>query len=496
MGILLADMGGIGLIVGAVVSILLIVFIFFAIWAARLVKVAPNEALIISGPTVYYTDPKTGKTAPRGFRIVKGGRAFVWPFFNKADLISLEIMTIDYKTPEVYTINGIPIVISGVAQIKIRGEENAIATAAEQFLSKSRQEMERVSLETLEGHVRSILGTLTVEQIYRDRESFAQKVQEVSSTDFANMGLEVVSLTIKEVADTQGYLDALGKPRLAEVKRDAIIAQALRDREATIESAKATQQAQQAKFEAETRIAESKRDFEMNQATYQAGVNQKKADADLAYDLQKYKNEQNVKAESVKVIAVEKERMIEVQEKETLRREQELLATVQKPAEAEQKRIMMMADASRYQIEAEANARAQAAKSIGFAEAEAQRAKGLAEAEVIKAKGVAEAEAMMRKADAWRAYNEAALAQMFIEKLPELARAVAEPLQKIEKITLIGTGSDGAGMSKISKEVIDIVAQLPPILEGVAGVSLKDLINRLPKLKHDDTPPPPGKKAT
>jgi flotillin len=494
LGMLAAEFGLMH-IIGFALGVLVIVFIFFAIWASRLVKVAPNEALIISGPTVRYQEPKSGKIVERGFRIVKGGRAFVWPFFQKADLISLEIMTIDYKTPEVYTVNGIQIVVSGVAQIKIRGEENAIATAAEQFLSKSRQEMERVSLETLEGHVRSILGTLTVEQIYRDRESFAQKVQEVSSTDFANMGLEVVSLTIKEVTDTQGYLDALGKPRLAEVKRDAIIAQAKRDQEATVESAKATQQAQQAKFEAETRIAEAKRDFEMKQAEYQASVNLKKADADLAYELQKNKIEQSVKAEQVKVIAVEKERMIEVQEKEALRKEKELEATIQKPAEAEQKRIMMMADASRYQIEAEANAKAQAVKNIGLAEAEAQKAKGIAEADVIKAKGMAEAEAMMRKADAWRAYNEAALAQMFIEKLPELARAIAEPLQKIEKIVLIGNGSDGTGMSKISKEVIDIISQLPPVLEGVAGVSLKDLVDRLPKLNKGDGTPPGRKQA-
>jgi flotillin len=231
----------------------------------------------------------------------------------------------------------------------------------------------------------------------------------------------------------------------------------------------------------------------MRQAEYQANVNQKKADADLAYDLEKYKIEQSVKAESVKVIAVEKERMIEVQEKETLRKEQELQATVQKPAEAEQKRIMMMADANRYQVEAEANARALAAKNVGIAEAEAARAKGMAEAEVIKAKGTAEAEAMMRKADAWRAYNEAAVAQMFIEKLPDLARAIAEPLQKIDKIVLIGNGSDGTGMSKISKEVIDIISQLPPVLEGVAGVKLQDLIAKLPKLSKG-TEPGPGRK--
>lgn len=486
-----------GWVIGVVVGLLVIVFIFFAIWASRIVKVGPNEALIVSGRQRRIQDPKTGRIFYRGFRIIKGGRAFVWPIIEKADVLSLEIMTIDFKTPEVYTVNGIPIVIDGVAQIKVQGSEDAIATAAEQFLSKSPAEMQRIALETLEGHIRAIIGTLTVEQIYRDRESFSQKVQEVSSSDFAHMGLEVVSLTIKEVRDNQGYLDALGKPRLAEVKRDAIIAQAYREREATIEQAKAQQQAQQAKFQAETQIAEAQRDFEMKRAEYQAQINEKKAQADLAYDLQKFKTEQNVKVEEVKVQAIEKQEQVKVQEQEILRKQKELEATVSAPAEAEKKKIATLADATRYQIEAEAEAKAMATRAVGLAEADAVKAKGLAEAEVKRAQGIAEAEVakakllaeaegMMKKAEAWRAYNEAAIAQMFIEKLPEIARAVAEPLQKIEKITLISNGgADGAGMSKITKDILDIVAQLPPVLEGTTGLQIRDLLSKLPHLKGD-----------
>lgn len=470
-----------------VLALLVMAFLSIGMIAWRLKKVPPNQALIVVGSKRTYTLPN-GRVQERNFRIVKGGRVFVWPLIQESYPLSLEIMTIDFKTPEVYSVNAIPVVINGVAQIKVKGDDSSIATAAEQFLSKSRDEMQHVALETLEGHIRAIIGTLTVEDMYRDRERFAQKVQEVSATDFANMGLEVVSLTMKEVNDTRGYLEALGKPREAEVKRDAIVAQAIRDREATQESAKNQQQAQAAKFEAETKIAEAKRDFEMRQAEYQAQVNQKRAEADLAYDLQKFQVQQQVKAEEVRVLAVEKERMIEVQEKEVQRKAKELEATVEKPAVAEQKRIMTIADANRYQIEAQAEAEARARKSIGTGEAEAIRAKGLAEAEVVKAKGVAEAEAMRQKAEAWKFYNEAAMAQMFIEKLPEVVRGISEPLSKVEKIVMIsGNGSDGVGASRITQDVLNIASQLPPVLEALSGVSLKDLLGKVAKKGGGDS---------
>jgi len=478
-------------------SVPAIVLIFFMIYASRVVKVGPNEALVVSGRQHSYRMPN-GQLGFRGFKIVKGGRCFVWPIFEKSDVLSLEIMTIEFKTPEVYTSKAIPLVVDGVAQIKVKGDVDSIATAGEQFLSKTRIEMERISLETLAGHIRAIIGELTVEEIYTKREFFSQKVQEVSGPDFANMGLEVVSLTIREIHDNQGYLEALGKPRAAEVKRDADIAQALRQRESIIETAKAQQAAQEEKFKAETAIAAAQRDYDTRRAEFQAQVNQKKADADLAYDLERFKVAQAVKAEEVRVISVEKERMIEVQEKETLRKQNELMATVEKPAEAERKRIQTIADAERYRIEAEAEARAMATRNVGFADADSAKAKGLADAEVVrangmakaevvKAQGTAEAEAMMRKADAWRAYNEAALAQMFIDKLPELARAVSEPLSKVEKIVMISNGgADGVGASKLTKDVIDIVAQLPPVLESVAGLSLKDIVAKIPKLKGSE----------
>ncbi len=448
------------LIIGGLLAIL---FIFIAIWASRYTKVSPNEALVVSGRT------------KQGFRIVTGGATFVWPVLEKAESLSLELMTIDVTTPSVYSVTGVPVQVDGVAQIKIKGEEVAIRTAAEQFLSKTPSEIKSVAHETLEGHLRAIIGKMTVEELYRDRDKFAQNVQEESATDFAKMGLQIVSLTIKEIKDDQGYLDALGKPRTAQVKRDAIIGQAEADRDATIRSSEAHQAGQQARYNAETQVALSQRDYETKRAEYQASINQRKAESDLAYDLQKFKTSQEMKVEEMKVLDIEKERQIDIKEKE-------LRATVNRPAEAERYRVQQIADANKYKIIQEAEAKALAAQNVGRGEAEAIKAKGLAEAEVTLAKGQAEAEAMMKKAEAWRAYNEAAIAQMFIEKMPELARAIAEPLGRTEKITIVSAGGEGSGVgaSKLTQDVVNIAGQLPPVLEGVTGINIKEMLKNVP----------------
>lgn len=471
---------GVALAIFAAIAIVIMVFIFLAVILKRYTKVGPNQALIISGRKRVFKD-EMGRVSMRGFRIVKGGGTFVWPFIEKAEILSLEILTLDVRLPEVYTINGVPITVDGVAQIKIKGDEGAIATAAEQFLGKTQLEIMRVALQTVEGHLRAIVGTLTVEEIYKNRDAFAQKVQEVAAGDLANMGLGIVSFTLKDIKDEQGYLTALGQPRIAEVKRDATIAQAEANRDSTIKSAQANQLGQEARFLADTKIAESQRNYEVKRAEYQSAVNQQKADADLAYDLQKYKTNQRVKAEEIQVIVVEKQRMVEVQENEIMRKQKELDATINKPADAEKYRIEALANAEKFKLQAEAEGKGQAIKNIGFAEADAIRARGLAEADVIKAKGYSEAEAMTKKAEAWKSYNEAAVTQMIIDKLPELARAISEPLSKTEKIVIINQGgSDSAGANKITKDITNIIAQLPPVVEALSGVDLKEVMSKLP----------------
>src|SRR3569833_651220 len=325
-------------LIGAVGVILFVVILFIAIWASRYTKVGPNEVLVISGRKRRMTDPD-GTQREVGFRTVKGGGVFVYPVVEKVDILKLELMTIDVQTPEVYTSKGVPVKVDGVAQIKVKGDDVSIATAAEQFLGKSTEEIRNIATQTLEGHLRAILGTMTVEEIYQNRDSFAQKVQEVAAGDMANMGLGIVSFTIRAIRDSQGYLDALGKPRIAQVKRDAQIAQAEADRDAMIKSSQATQAGQEAKFAADTKIAEAQRDYSSNVAQYQAAVNQKKTKTDLAYDLQKFKPGQLVKAEEVQVSIIEKQKQIELQQQEILRHQHKKEATKQKPTEAKRYRV-------------------------------------------------------------------------------------------------------------------------------------------------------------
>jgi flotillin len=476
-----------------------------SIFLGRYRKVGPNEALIISGGR--------GERG-RGFRIVRGGGTFVVPFLEDAQSLSLEVMTIHVHTPEVYTIRGVPVQVDGIAQIKVdSADDHLIATAAEQFLGRSREDIMNVALQTIEGHLRAILGTMEVEDIYRDREQFASNVAKVAATDCKNMGLKIVSFTLRDIKDPHGYLEALGKPRLAEVKRDAAvresmalseaqIAQAEANRNAAIRSSEAKRDGDIARLKADTEIAEASRNFETKRSEFNAIVNKQKAEADLAYDLQRFKTTQLVKKEEVQVAAVEKEQQIAVQEKEILRKQKELEATVNKPADARRYAAQTEAEAERYKLAAEAQGRAEAQKSQGLAEAEvilakgrseaeAIRLRGEAEAEVIRAKGLAEADAMKKKAESYAQYGSAAVTEMFTQMLPKMARAVAEPLSKMEKMVVVSTGQDGAGgtgVGRITQDIASVIAQLPPVVENLTGISLKDVVSKVPGM----APRPPA----
>ena len=475
-----------------VVSIVIVFVLFMLLYMvlSRYTKVGPNQVLVVSG-----IKHKAEDGTKVGFRIVKGGGTFVWPIFEKVDILSLELLTIDVQTPEVYTCKGVPVKVDGVAQIKVKGDDISIRTASEQFLGKATDEIRNIATQTLEGHLRAILGTMTVEEIYQNRDAFASKVQEVAAGDMANMGLSIVSFTIRDIRDSQGYLDALGKPRIAQVKRDAQIAQAEADRDATIRSAQANQAGQEAKFQADSKIAEAQRDYQSNVAQYQAAVNQKKAEADLAYDLQKFKTGQLVKAEEVQVSIIEKQKQIELQQQEIQRKQRELEATVQKPADAERYRVETLANAKKFQLETEAAGAASATKANGFAgadvskatgiaEAEANKARGLAEAAVIEAQGKATAEAMRVKAESFKQYNEAAVIEMIVRILPEVAGKISEPLSKMEKMVIINSGNGpGGGASKVTGDVTTILAQLPPVLESLTGVKFEKLLEQVPALR-------------
>lgn len=460
----------------------LVLFILILAIAKRYKKVGPNEVMIISGRKhkVRRTD---GSDESTGFRIRTGGGAFIFPLLERVDLLSLEVMTLDITTPEAYTLPGVPLVVEGVAQVKIRGDEASIRTAAEQFLGKTVLEIRAIALQTVEGHLRAIVGTLTVEEIYRNRDQFASSVQQVAVADLQNMGLQIVSFTLKDIRDAHGYLEALGKPKIAEIKRDAVIAQAEADRDATIKSAQARQAGETAKYAAETLIASSERDYATQKADYDASVNQRRAEADLAYEIQKAKASQGLKREEVQISIVEKEQQILVQEREIQRREKELEATVKRQADAERYRVEAEAAAQRARIEQEARGQAEASRQRGMAQAEVTRATGTSEAEIIALKGAAEAEAMKKRADSFKEYNQAAVLQLLVETLPQIARAIAEPLGKTDRITLISTGGEGTGASKLTGDIAKIAAELPAMLESLTGVDLRKLLEQVPGLR-------------
>jgi flotillin len=476
------------------VGMLFVLLVMAGLYASRYKKIGPNQVLVISGRRRVMVNPVSGQREQVGFRVVKGGGTFIIPVLERVDVLSMEILTIEIAVQSVYTVEGVPVHVDGVAQIKIRGEDASIYTAAEQFLSKGPDGIIYVAHETLAGHLRAILGMLTVEEIYKDRDAFAQKVLEVSGSDLANMGLEIVSFVIKDIRDDKEYLESLGRTRTAEVKRDAVrgeaeaqrdatIAQANAARDATIQSARARQEGETAKYQAETKIAEAQKNYSVQKASYDEEVNRRQVQADLARTLQEKITNQEITSQEVQIEVVAKQKQIEVQEQEVLRRTRELEATVQKPAEAERYRIETLANAKKFQTETEASGSAEATRLQGKGEADAIKAKGLAEADVIRAQGFAEAQAMEKKAEAWQMYNQAAIIQQLVEALPKVAGAIAQPLAQTDRIVIINSGGgDGAGASKITADVTNIVAQVPETLEALTGVNLVQMLQSLPGL--------------
>lgn len=317
---------------------------------------------------------------------------------------------------------------------------------------------------TLEGHLRSILGTLTVEEIYRDREKFAKLVRDVAAADVAKMGLEILSFTIKDVTDRVEYLNSLGKHQIANVVRDADIGKAEASKDAGIRQAECERERLNAKFEADTAIANSERQYQMQKATFDQEVNQAVAETELAYTLEKAKLEQEIRKEQVEVQVVETRREIEVQEQEVLRKEKELLANVHRPAEAERFKVETLAEAKRTTRVLEATGEAEGIKAIGAAEAQ-----------TIKLKGEAEANAMSARAGAYKDYGDAALMALILEALPKIAAEVAAPLGRTKEIVLVSGSESNTLVGDVSK----LVSQLPPAIQALTGIELQQALMKL-----------------
>jgi len=450
-----------------IVGLSLLAFIILMGMLARMFrKAGPNEALVVYGF--------------RGPRVIKGHGTIIFPMVESCRELSLELMSFDVAPQQdLYTKQGVAVTVEAVAQIKVRSDQESILTAAEQFLTKTPPQREGLIRLVMEGHLRGIIGQLTVEQIVKEPEMVADRMRGTCADDMSKMGLEVVSFTIKEVRDKNEYITNMGRPDIVRIKRDAEIATAEAERDTAIRRANATREAAVAKAAADqervlaetqslAKQAEAQRDLDISKAQYSEQSRKQQASADKAYELQTNITQQQVVAEQVKVQQIEKEQQIKVQEAEILRHEKELIATVLKEAEINRQRIEVTAAAEKARLTMEAEGRASAIKT-----------QGEAEAAIIFQKGEAEAKAMNVKAEAYQDWNQAAVVDRLISNMPEVVRAMAEPLSKVDRITIVSTGGDAAGANKITGDMAKMAAQVPALFEALSGMDIRELMKNI-----------------
>lgn len=460
--------------------IILVVFILLmllVVFVSKYQTAKPDEALIISGSYLGSKNVHKDESGNK-LKIVRGGGAFVLPVFQRSSRLSLLSSKLDVSTPEVYTEQGVPVMADGTSIIKIGSSVEEIATAAEQFLSKTRADLENEAREVLEGHLRSILGSMTVEEIYQNRDKFSQSVQEVASVDLAKMGLIIVSFTIKEVRDKNGYLDSLGKPRIAQVKRDAEIAEAEADKETRIKKAQSEKESQEAELMRESEIAEATKGKELRLASYKEEQDIARAKADQAYNLESAKAQQYVIAQEMEVKVIERQKQIELEEKEIIRREKQYDSEVKKKADADRYAREQEALASKAGEVADAEAEKFRIEAMAEANAAQVRMAGQAQADAILAKGHAEAEAKEKIAEAFKLYGEAAVLSMVLEIMPNIVREAAQPLGNIDKISVVDTGQGGetSGANRVTNYATNLLASSQETLKETTGLDVKELL--------------------
>ncbi len=467
------------LVIFGLIAVPIAILTFYVIVRICYKKAGPDEALIVYGRRrILGKKVRDEKGEVEGFRIVRGGGTLVFPAWEQAEYLSLKMITLDIDLHHVYTVQGIPINVRAVAQVKVRGDVDHVRKAAEGFLGLPQEQIKSTIKETVAGHLRGIIGTLTVEELYRDQKRFQESVRDEAHVDLEGMGFEIKSFVFQEIQDDEGYLNALGQPKIQDALKNARIATAEADRDAKIEEESARQQKEQKRFGVDTEIADSEKSLSLKKASIKQQV-------DVA-------NAQAVKAGEMEL----KVQDISIAEREVERQQLELNATIREQADAKKYEAERLADAGQYRVEREAAAErkrreesAQALKAEGLAKAEAEsvmrRDIGLAEADAIRAKGEAEAKARHLLAEALKLYNEAGLSIEALKVLPEIAAAVSEPLARAGSTTIIsqgGANGDGTGAAKLTEDVVQVLSQLSPIMEQLAGVDLKRFLQDISKL--------------
>jgi len=449
----------------------LTVLFLMVVMAKMFRRAGPNEAIVVYGF--------------RGTRIVKGGGTIIFPMVESCRELSLELMSFDVAPrQDMYTKQGVAVTVEAVAQIKVRSDPESITTAAEQFLTKEPDEREGLIRLVMEGHLRGIIGQLTVEQIVKEPEMVSERMRSTCAEDVSKMGLEVVSFTIKDVKDKNEYIMNMGRPDVARIKRDAEVAAAEADRDIAIKRAEAQRaaaigkaQADQERVLAETlslaKQSESQRDLEIKKANYTEEIKKQQARADKAYEIETNVMQQKVVAEQVTVQQVEKEHQVKVQEAE-------MIAQVLKEAEIQRQKIETLAAAERQKRMVEAEGLASAI-----------RAQGEAEAEIIFKKGEADAKAMNVKAEAYQEWNQAAVVDRLISSLPDVMKAMSGPLEHVDRITIVSTGDgDSAGINKVTGDMTKMAAQIPAVFEALSGMKVSELFARIREIGASAPLPP------
>lgn len=478
-------MGSLFIILPIIVFIVVLVFAL----ANQYVTAAPDEALIISGSLLGNKSVTENKEGNK-LKILRGGGAFVLPMFQKKKSLSLLSSKLGVSVSEVYTAQGVPVIADGIVVIKIGSSVEQIVTAAEQYLSKPRLELESEAREVLEGHLRAILGSMTVENILQNRDEFNENVQKVASVDLAKMGLVIVSFTLRDIDDSVGYISALGQKQISEIKRDANIAMSESQKETRIRQAQANEEATREELLRKTMTDESDKDRQLKLSAFQQETAIAKANAETAYDIERAMLAKQLKIQQMEVVIVERDKQIELESKETIRRERQYDSEVKKKADAERYATEQSAVAEKNKkiSEAEANARtvqlqgeaeANRITQINMATAESEAKsialKGQAESETILAIGLAQAEAKEKMAQAFKQYGEAAIATLVIENLADIVRASAEPLGNIDKITVFD-GGNGEGAGRISALSTGALIQAQETLKETTGIDIKALL--------------------
>ncbi|MCJ2512358.1 MAG: hypothetical protein LN409_03265 [Candidatus Thermoplasmatota archaeon] len=475
----------------AVLAIVAGVFAPILLYSWRYKKVPPDRAMVV------YGRKQIGK---KGYQVISGGAKFIVPIIESYEFLPLDVRTLDVNVNDIVTDvarSGAKVNIKTVAQVKVSSDPATMDTAAEHLLHKSDSEINEIAMKTLEGHVRGVCATLTVELINSDRDAISSQIQTMAAADLKNMGIDIRSFVIRDLEDEHGYLDALGVRKTEEVKRDARIGKANANREATILEAKAAMEGEEANAGAEANVAVYHRDRDITRQKAEAEVERERANREISFSIQDATRRQELVVEERIIDIKDKEKQVEVMKQEVRRREQEQTAEQVVPArahadamaaeadgekrraiitsEGEKQKLILIAEGEKERLSNVALGQAEKIRQEGTAEADIIRLKGEAEAYAIRAKGLAEAEAMAKKAQAWEQYGRAAVTELIVEKLPEIVAEAARPLENTEKIIIMGS----RGPSDLVGSVVDIAAQAPALIKALTGMDISDLTTKV-----------------